>query len=154
MTTVQTLPSTTPVHKFGKDHWSLLAYVECCCVDGRDGVGALDHARMRSKHGKSSVGCWKPQYSTRLKGFFEYEHRADPQAAIAAGFMLSDHDDFDCLVDLESAGLLEILSSTNRLVKLTPAGIAVAAEIRQHKAGGAHFATFKPSSSCLATLSL
>lgn len=152
MNTVQTLPSTTPVHKFGKDHWSLLAYAECCCVDGHDGVGALDHARMRSKHRSGLIAGWKPQYSTRLKGFFEYEHRANPEVAIAAGFMLRDHDDFDCLVDLESAGFLEIQSADNRFVKLKPAGVAAAAEIRRHKAGGAHFAAFEPSPSCLAML--
>lgn len=32
---------------FGKDHWSLLAYVETCCVDGQDGIGTLDRRRLR-----------------------------------------------------------------------------------------------------------
>lgn len=141
---------STPVQKFGKDHWSLLAYVETRCVDGSAGIGALDRNRMRCNQERhpllggslSAAPGWKPQYSTRLAGFFEFKDRAIPAVAIAAGFMLDGHDDWDCLDDLEACGFVEILSTANGAVRLTPAGLKVAAALREHKATGGMFATF------------
>jgi hypothetical protein len=125
---------------WGKDHWSLLAYVECCCVDGRSGVGTLDKRRLRTnehRHPLHAVNSpatrWKPNYGTRLKGFFE---ACDPALQIPM------HDDWDCLNDLEAAGLIEVFSEANALVELTAHGISVSGQLRAHKAIGGVFATF------------
>lgn len=142
--------SFTPVEKFGKDHWSMLAYVEACCVDGAKGRGQLHFSRVRcnpDRHpllaSSASVGGrWQLRYSTRLRGFFEFEERGDPEKAIAAGLMLRDHDDWDCLDDLEAAGYVEIQSLANGLVKMTHLGMDVAGKLRAHKAAGHHFASF------------
>ena len=142
--------SSTPVEQFGKDHWSMLAYVEQCCVDGRDGLGTIDRRRVRCNQNTnpmlaavySSDTAWKLQYSTRLAGFFDFEGRNDPEKAIAAGLQLRDHDDWNCLEDLEAAGYVEVLSLVNGVVKMTEKGCGVAAKIRAHKAGGGQFASF------------
>ena len=136
------------VERFGKDHWSLLAYVETRCVDGKGGVGSLVPAHLRGNPATHPLLAnylptgWKQSYSTRLKGFFQYPGRGDPARAIADGFMVDGHDDWDCLDDLEAAGYLEVLSLSNPAVQLTPLGIEVAAKLRKHKAQGGLFASF------------
>ena len=139
--------AATPVSLFGKDHWSLLAYVECCCVDGENGIGRLVRSRMRTNENthpllRGAPVAWKVNYSTRLRGFFEFNDRSDPAKAIAAGLMLEGHDDWDCLDDLEAAGYLEVLTLVQGCVQLTEAGLAVAAKLREHKAKGGQFAGF------------
>jgi len=140
--------TATPVSQFGKDHWSLLAYVESCCVDGSEGVGRLFPSRMRGNPATHPLlahlpaSAWKLTYSTRLQGFFDYEHRSDAAKAIEAGWMLANHDDWDCLNDLEAAGYVEVLSLGNPAVRMTELGQEVAGKLRAHKALGGQFAQF------------
>lgn len=139
--------SHTPqsVSSFGKDHWSLMAYVESCCVDGKDGVGQLALARMRTNevtHPLLAVNgpmCkWQPTWGTRLFGFFAAEQGSPERAAL----QLTAHDDWDCLDDLAAAGFVEILSMANGAVRMLPAGLKVSAALREHKATGGMFAHF------------
>ena len=126
--------------RWGKDHWSLFGYVEAICVDGRkvEGlgrVGEIDRRRVRCNPARhplldapnpfDSGSRWKDEYCTRLN-----------EGTIA------DHDDWDCLDDLESAGLVEVMSLVNGYVVLTNEGIRVAAALRKHKAKGGRFANF------------
>ncbi len=120
---------------FGKDHWSLLAYIECRCVDDR---GALDKRHLRCNptgpHRIHAVNArligaqWEPTWGTRIKGG-----------------QLDQHDDWCCLDDLEAAGYVEVVSTANGVVKLTKGGVAMAALLRAHKAAGGQFATFNPA---------
>lgn len=140
--------SRTSVDKFGKDHWSLLAYVQHCCVNGREGTGRLDRQRMRCNSGVRPLLAgahlqWKLSHSTRLAGFSDFEDRGDPEKAIAAGVQLRDHDDWDCLDDLEAAGYVEVLSLVNGFVRLTKSGLEAAAQLSAHKAQGGQFAGFR-----------
>lgn len=145
------------MNQWGKDHWSLLAYVESVCVESprqvemngkKISVGNLGHNRMRTNATThpllSGTGlAWKTTWGTRLKGFFELEGREDPTVAEAAGLQLTTHDDWDCLDDLGIAGLVDILSLANGWVTITPEGLALAARLREHKANGGVFATFE-----------
>lgn len=142
--------TATPVEQFGKDHWSTLAYVESCCVDGKDGIGALDRRRMRcnaSRHPLLDANGlpWNDVHSTRLSGFFDFADRNDTAKAGSAGVMLIGHDDWDCLDDLEAAGYVEILTLANSAVRLTEEGMRVSGLLRAHKARGGQFAQFKMS---------
>ena len=115
------------VARWGKDHWSVLAYVETRCVDGRDGVGELDHRNLSRKGGHA----WKPEYCTRLKGNGDGTiHHAE------------DHDDWDCLDDLEAAGLVDVHSAVNGLVTMTDLGMEIAGSLRAWKAAGGNYAEF------------
>lgn len=142
--------SNTSIEQFGKDHWSLLAYVEHCCVNGHKGLGTIDRRRVRCNQNTNPMlaavysheSSWKLGYSTRLAGFFDFEGRNDPEKAIAAGLQLRDHDDWNCLEDLEAAGYVEVMSLVNGTVKMTEEGCRVAAKIRAHKTGGGEFASF------------
>ena len=143
----------TPVVRFGKDHWSLLAYVEHCCVNSRDGIGAIDYRRVRCNPARHPTQCgvysqdipWKVSFSTRLAGFGAFPEHADTQAAIAAGLQVQDHDDWDCLEDLEAAGYIEVVSMANGRISMTSRGNAIAAQLRSHKTSGGLFGTFKPA---------
>lgn len=126
-----------PMDEFGKDHWSLLGYVETRCVDHR---GELDKRHLRvneRRHPAHSVnpGGWRPSHGTRLKGFFE-------PTTPALQRQLPAHDDIDCLDDLERAGLIRIQSTANLIVGLTVRGTIIAGKLRAHKAGGGMFAGF------------
>ena len=84
------------IKDFGKDHWSTFAYAETCCVDNQ---GFMELSRLRVNDSRHPVGsgmvlgrsAWKPEYGTLIKD----GSIPDPT-----------HDDFDCLDDLEEAGLL------------------------------------------------
>ena len=130
-----------PVERFGKDHWSLLAYVETRCVDSATNTGQLDPLRVRcnpKRHPLMAVSRgfeprrWEPSYGSRL--------RATRTGRVP---QLKTHDDWDCLDDLETAGLVEVLSLVNGFVRMTPSGLKVAAALRAHKAEGGVFATFR-----------
>lgn len=117
---------------FGKDHWSLFAYIETRCVDHG---GILDKLHLRIKNSvvkhPTNMG-WKPQYGTRLSGYFKDNSR-----------QLKNHDDLDCFDDLEEAGYIENMGTgLNPACKMTKLGYKVALKLRQHKASGEHFATF------------
>lgn len=128
-----------PLEKWGKDHWSLLAFIEHLCVEYK---GCLDDKRRRNmrcnerRHPLCGYmhGQWQPSYGTRLKGYFEDNK-----------LQLPTHDDWDCSEDFEAAGLLENHGSgINPVWKLTPKGLEMSARLRAHKANGGNFSSFTP----------
>lgn len=138
-----------PLAVFGKDHWSTFAYLETVTVDKH---GRIDHDKMRT-HAVRHPGEMARKspvtqlvfsedmgrnYPTRIKA------SVTPDADGRYGALdLNDHDDYDCMADLEAAGLLERTSADT--VALTALGQAVAAELRSHKAGGGAWHHFQPS---------
>ncbi len=135
------------VSDFGKDHWSLLAYIETLCVDSRvKGVGEIDKRRLRCNEKRHPVHAvnmnianvrWKGDYGTRLSGFFRDSGTTNKKRQIRS------HDDWDCLEDFERLGLIEIMSEVNGFVRLTDKGLSLALRVREWKAKGGHFGTFK-----------
>lgn len=101
-----------PIGLFGKDHWSTFAYVETRAVDHK---GLLSHDHLRCHAGRHPVmmaakrrllavdnTMFDSRYPTRLK--------SSPTPGDDGRFgvtELPDHDDYDCLDDLITAGLLE-----------------------------------------------
>ena len=144
-----------PVSAFGKDHWSLLAYLETCVVDPADSrltqdrggvaqlpamIGQVNKERLRCNPRRhplhavlGDVRCagWKPDYGTRLAGF-----STDPEKRIPS------HDDWDCMDDLERAGFIEVVSEANGLFKITDVGISATAQLRAHKCRGGQFSNY------------
>lgn len=135
-----------PISEWGKDHFSLVAYIETLCVDSsKKGVGEIDKRRMRANpkrhsfHAVNAVVCgpWNPDHGTRLAGYWDTLGRRIPAR------MLPQHDDWDALDDLEKAGLVEIISEANGFVRLTEKGMKIAAEVRAYKAKGGMFSGFR-----------
>jgi len=114
--------------EWGKDHWSLLAYLETRCVDNE---GFIDNRHLRCNEDKhpfqkgAGNPKWESNYSTILKEG-----------------MREGHDDWDCLFDMEHAGLVTVYSLVNRRVEMTAAGIEISKMIREHKMKGGTFKTF------------
>ena len=111
----------TKLDKWGKDHWSLLAYIETRCVDYK---GILERSHMRCNENKhpllKGLACgglkWDEDYST-----------------ITKDGRIKEHDDWDVLDDLEVVGFIEIMSLVNQRVQITDKGRAVVNLLREHK---------------------
>lgn len=131
------------IEKFGKDHWSLLGYVEYCCVENK---GFLDKAKMRGNENthpllSNNFTKWKETYGTKLKDF-DYKKEFNPKEFEQNGTYLSTHDDWDCLDDLEKNGLIEVISLAQMNVQMTEYGLLMAGKLRAHKSNGGMFANF------------
>lgn len=126
-----------PLTEWGKDHFSLLAYVEVRCVDHK---GVLDHDHMRTnvQHHPGLVGPRVALATNITIETFKYHTRL--RNGVEEG-----HDDWDCFYDLEEAKLIEDKGTgINPIAVMTPAGNKLAAEIRRHKSSGGIFSTFEP----------
>jgi hypothetical protein len=96
-----------PMSRWGRDHWSTLAYVETRTVDHR---GTLNHDQMRvdvARHPMFASARLHPlasadTYPTRLKSV---KPGADGTWGVAE---LVDHDDYDCLYDAVCLGLVRV----------------------------------------------
>lgn len=125
---------TVKPEQFGKDHWSLLAYIETCCVDKGGKVG-LERMRCNPKThpglavavGGFSSRTWESSWGTRTREG-----------------LIKGHDDHDCAEDLEKAGLIaNIGSGINPVFKMTSEGWRVISALRAHKAAGGKYADFR-----------
>lgn len=133
VSTVRTVPMT----EWGKDHWSVLAYVETRCVDHS---GMIDPIRMRcnsKRHpGLDTYRTEVPDHNEN--GTFKYP------SMLAAGKTEPEHDDWDCFYDLEAAGLVEdIGTGIQPIARMRDAGRKMVAKIRAWKASGGTFGTFQ-----------
>lgn len=120
-----------PMSKWAKDHWSAFAYLETRVVDKR-GIPDIEHMRCdRARHpGLAHRGSYGKIVGTKLKG----------------GAIRKDHDDWDCIDDIEAAGLIKIGGTgINPVWKLTKAGNEMAGRLRAHKGDGGRFAEFEPT---------
>ena len=117
---------------FGKAHFSLLIYVESRCVD-QNGVFEINNIRVNStkhplfsgwEYGKRAT--WEQEFGTLLN----------------TGERLVDHDDIDCLDDLDAAGLIEIISLVNGFMSMTDKGNKLVSKIRSFKAYGGQLKDF------------
>lgn len=133
-----------PIKKFGKDHWSTFAYIETRIVDHK-GEPNKDHMRtdpdrhpQHMGERKSIMGFPVDKHPTRLKGYFEDRTKN----------FVENHDDWDCVDDLISAGLLKEPpdrgTGLNPVYALTELGVIVASQLRVFKGGGGNFAEFEP----------
>ena len=99
--------------RWGKDHWSTFAYVVA-----PSNHGVIDRVHMRcnpARHpGLAHSHSGGKQFPTRLAG----------------GVELHDYDDYDCVDDIEAAGLIEVHGTAQYpTVKLTKKGLWYASRI-------------------------
>jgi hypothetical protein len=133
------MKNSVDIKQFGKDHWSVFAYIESCCVDN-GGIVNIRHMRCDfDRHPGLAHMIIREKYPTRLKGYFE--HKNDP------AYIIKNHDDWDCAYDLEKEGLVRMIGTgVNPVYKLTALGKTVAGRLRAYKASGGNFATFEVGS--------
>lgn len=134
------------IEKFGRDHWALLAFVEDCCVNTQGQYGKLRPRSMScnpERHPMQFTGNrWSDDFSTRLHGLSSGDSVAQ---SFEKGTRIKGHCDWDCLEDLEHAGLIEIVSLTNYYVKMTDKGGQIAGQLRLHKSNGGQYSQFVPA---------
>lgn len=130
------------IKEWGKDHWSLLAYIEYRCVNHKC-VLNKDHLRIKNPIVANSGDyplprpTWKPEWGTRLRGYFLPNGEKDLTK------MDPDHDDLDCIEDMEREKLVEnIGTGFNPACKLTKKGQKFAAALNAHKQEGSSFSQF------------
>ena len=138
---------TTPVDQFGRDHWSLLAYLDVCCSKGMAGIGQIDRAKLRAHPDRhpllAHLADWNDNWGTRLFGLGKDIGVEDPAVSHASGLKLAQHDDWDCIDDLEEAGYIETFTRANFAVQLTKEGLQAARDLRAHKSAGGQFSNFQ-----------
>lgn len=121
--------------KFGKDHWSTLAFLETQIVEK---IFPIDLRRMRVNDSKRAfrngasiqqlgICKWQNSWSTKLKD----------------GTVILGHDDIDVLDDLEDVGYIKNNGThINIYPLLTDKGRKVCESIRKHKGDGGFFSNF------------
>ena len=144
-----------PMERWGRDHWSTLAYIETRIVDHR---GRIEHDHMRcdvNRHPQMFAAKRRGLLLGTLPGQRKYP------TMLRGNVELPDHDDYDCLDDMIAAGLVEahmppppagtlitgLVESemmTRATFTLTGAGQAMAARLREHKGSGGSWASFVP----------
>lgn len=127
---------TIPIEQFGRDHWLLLLYLETLAVDHpgdtpdpkRMRSNPETHPELNQQRPAPLQGRWMPTYITQL----------------AAGHTAPDgHDDYDCMDDLEAAGLIIQGANFTRAFAFTDKGLTVVQALRLWKSQGKSFATFR-----------
>jgi len=108
------------VDQFGRDHESALLYIESRCVDY---CGILDNRHMRANPARhpafAHLAGWNEEHGTRLKD----------------GSVVGQHDDWDCIDDLEVAGMVcRGGTSIAPVFSLTTKGWKCAGSLRREKA--------------------
>jgi len=117
-----------PMKKWGKDHWSVLAYIECRCVDNK---GQIDRRHLRVD-------------PKRHPDLAHVEWDEDVPTILAKGEKKPKHDDIDCIEDLEKEGIVKWLGTgINPVFELTDFGLQISSNLRKHKSKGGNFASFR-----------
>jgi len=141
---MEAVKTNITIDQFSKDHWSLFGYVESRVHSHQIApmTGELGQNNIRINSTKRQLATkrpWNPEWGSRLMGYWNETKEIDKSK------LLPDHDDIDCLEDLEMVGLIEIISNVNLYIKLTEKGQKVASELREWKNAGNMYATFKTS---------
>lgn len=124
----QRVTKAVPMAKFGQDHWSTFAYIETRSVDHGGEPGILHMRCDKDRHPQFAHAGSETKHPTRLK-------KGE----------LRNHDDWDCLDDLELLGFIENEGTAlHRIYKLTDLGSQIAAQLRKHKADKGNFSNFAP----------
>lgn len=128
------------LENFGKDHWSTFAYINTLGFEGKPDLRRMRCNRKRHPllafyTGVPEIDRGEYRYPTRLKG----------------GGLLHDHDDWDCVDDLERAGLVEnVGTGVNPVLRVTEAGHRIWRAICEHKSRGGNLVDFDPATASTA----
>lgn len=128
------------INQFGKDHWDLFTHIEYRIMN-HQGRLSLVHLRVKNpalQQNMMGINMWKAEYGTRLFGYWNKD------GSVNSKLRILNHDDFDCLDDLEEAGLIKSFGTgLNPVYKLTKKGVKVVGLLTLHKQEGKNYADFK-----------
>ena len=128
------------MERWGRDHWSLLAYIESRCVNGIGGIGTPEHVRIQTNLNRHpGMANYSPVTGGKIDG-------SEWGIRLANGETLPgpDYDEWDCIDDLEIQGLiLNIGTGINPSYSMMPFGKVVASKYRAFRASGGHVNDFR-----------
>jgi hypothetical protein len=122
-----------PPEAWGRDHFSTLLYVETCVVDRQ---GRCEGVRMRHSSRRPGMIGWGSGAPICV--------RSDERPTrLRDGSTVHLHDDWDCVSDMEYAGLIvRHGTGIQPVLSLSSYGWAVAHALRIHRAHGGGLDTF------------
>lgn len=135
---------------WGKDHWSTFAYVETVVVEcagfqvGADPRMKANRRNFRVMHAQFPRPRRARQNNVAFNGM---AMRPEHATRLADGTAVENHDDWCCLQDMCAAGLFTASPEDvepGAVLHLSKEGAALAASLREHKAAGGTFSTFRP----------
>lgn len=130
---------TVEMKEWRKDHWSMLAYIACRCVDYK---GVLKYTHIRCNEAIHPE--MPPEKRTHTHHFYILTDWSDAHSTrIKGGEQIRGHDDWDCSIDLQTAGLIKIVSMDNFHVEMTELGWEASKLLQKHKAAGGVFSSFR-----------
>ena len=129
------------IERWGKDHWSTLAYIESICVDSMNGVGRVGRCKVQ----------------TNIDRHPEYAHMSVTPVGSQLdgakfGIRLADstlpgpaYDEWDCIEDFENNFLVVDVGFTSEpAYRMTRLGNLVAGKVRAHWAcSGGNYADIR-----------
>jgi len=135
-----------PFGQMGRDHWTVLTYIETLCVDR---AGVPDVLRFRC-HPKTHPVYF--DFQMQQMGASKHIVFEPPRGStLRDGTELAGHDDLDCTEDLQVAGLIEVSKDpwthTPMTFSLTDAGWLLAGRLRRWRADGGKAQDFDPQDS-------
>ena len=147
--TVDNPADYVPVGKWGKDHWTTLAYLETRSVDHQ---GVLSNKQMRCNPRLHREFAHSSLLGSVIDGS-KYPTRLRNDET------LDGHDDWSCLEDMVAAGLVRAyyrvarptlaFGTCDAKIELTGLGEEVAAQLRRHLAAGKRSSDFTPLESAI-----
>lgn len=117
-----------PENQFGKDHFSLLLYLETRAVDHSGNLIAEGEGRFSSIYRLREYNYGGTNYPTRLKGGVNAD---------------DEHDDYSCLNDFIVAGWITQDDDDEDVIHLTEKGWNMAHQLRRWKADGKRIIDFE-----------
>lgn len=127
------------IEQFGKDHWSLLLYIETRIHDYK-GVLDIRHMRIKNPPMKPSYLQWKLRYGTRLFGYWNEDKTTNSL------LQLHNHDDYNCLDDLGAEDLIKnIGTGLIPVCEITKEGTKILSQLLLHKQNGENYSDFMPN---------
>lgn len=135
-----------PMDRWGKDHWSTLAYLETVAVDhGGFQVGVDARMKTNRRHARVLMACPRPKRSApaTMAQVMAPEHAT----RLRDGTVVPQHDDWACVQDFVGEGLFADGAEVEpgAVLRLSERGLALAAALRAHKAAGGQFREFTPA---------
>lgn len=131
---------------WGKDHWSLLAYVARDLeVSGGFQLGQDAHMRTTRRNLRIFSECPKPKRSTGLASGLVLPMAPEHGTILKDGSKVSGHDDYSCLLDMANVGFFEQGPNAlkpGKTLRFSALGKRVVQALTDHKMSGKNFATF------------
>lgn len=121
------------IEHFGHRHWQMLIVALTASMDSE----RLDIRQLGLSKNRAHL--------------FNAGHVCDV-TILKNGLVIKDHDDWDCLEDLEAADLIELGTLTNPTVEVTQYGCLVYERLCMHKIFEKDYSTFQPALTNLVVL--